>query len=77
MKTTGVSPEALAASISRFSRSEVLAVPNSLPVDESQTDPIGVIGGGRAASAVGPRYGCGLGSSVRTVAPGARPLTAA
>jgi hypothetical protein len=30
MKTTGVLPEALAASISRFSRSEIDAMPNSL-----------------------------------------------
>ncbi len=29
MKTTGVLPEALAASISRFSRSEIAAVPDS------------------------------------------------
>jgi hypothetical protein len=29
MKTTGVLPEALAASISRFSRSEIDAMPNS------------------------------------------------
>jgi hypothetical protein len=33
MKTTGVVPAALAASISRFSRSEIAAMPpNSLPV---------------------------------------------
>ena len=31
MKTTGVSPEALAASISRFSRSEIDAMTNSPP----------------------------------------------
>jgi hypothetical protein len=30
MKTTGLLPEALAASISRFSRSEIDAMPNSL-----------------------------------------------
>jgi hypothetical protein len=36
MKTTGVLPEALAASISRFSRSD--AMPNSLPSGESQAD---------------------------------------
>jgi hypothetical protein len=32
MKTTGVLPEALAASISRFSRSETNAMTNSPPV---------------------------------------------
>jgi hypothetical protein len=32
MKTTGVLPEALAASISRFSRSEIDAMTNSPPV---------------------------------------------
>jgi hypothetical protein len=32
MKTTGVSPEALAASISRFSRSEIEAMTNSSSV---------------------------------------------
>jgi hypothetical protein len=32
MKTTGVLPEALAASISRFSRTEIDAMTNSSPV---------------------------------------------
>jgi hypothetical protein len=37
MKTTGVLPEALAASISRFSRSEIDAMTNSPPVGRKST----------------------------------------
>jgi hypothetical protein len=43
MKTTGVLPEALVASISRFSRSETDAMPSSPRSGESHPDPIGVI----------------------------------
>src|SRR4051794_25970016 len=41
MKTTGVFPEALAASISRVSRSETDAISHSPRSGESQVDPIG------------------------------------
>jgi hypothetical protein len=43
MKTTGGLPEALAASISRFSRSEIDAMTTSQGSRESQPDPIEVI----------------------------------
>jgi hypothetical protein len=43
MKTAGVLPEALAAAISRFSRSELDAIPNSRPIGERQPDPTEVI----------------------------------
>jgi hypothetical protein len=40
MKTTGVLPEAFAASISRFSRSEIDAMPNSSRSVISIPDPV-------------------------------------
>jgi hypothetical protein len=48
-----VVPEALAASISRFSRSETDAMTNSLRSGESQPDPIELIGSARGARTSG------------------------
>jgi hypothetical protein len=64
MKTTGVLPEALAASISRFSRSEIGATPNPLRSGESQPDPIEMIESARGIRAMntgltGYRWFCG------------------
>jgi len=39
MKTTGVLPDAFAASISRFSRSEIAAITNSLRSGEKSSQP--------------------------------------
>jgi hypothetical protein len=46
MKTTGVSPEALAASISRFSRTEIDTMTNSPFARVKVDDPVDVPAGG-------------------------------